>query len=123
MIGIIMAGGKGTRLFPLTENKPKPLVKLLGKPVIEYVKDALVNIGTSEVILTTGYRGEGLQELVDFWNENSDLSFSVNEESVPMGTAGSVKLLDNILADTFVCIWRLSFISDLEVLLVLINHQ
>ena len=117
MIGIIMAGGKGTRLFPLTENKPKPLVKLLGKPVIEYVKDALVNIGTSEVILTTGYKGEGLQELVDFWNENSDLSFSVNEESVPMGTAGSVKLLDNILTDTFVVASGDSVLSsDLEVL-------
>ena len=117
MIGIIMAGGKGTRLFPLTENKPKPLVKLLGKPVIEYVKDALVNIGTSEVILTTGYKGEGLLELVDFWNENSDLSFSVNEESVPMGTAGSVKLLDNILTDTFVVASGDSVLSsDLEVL-------
>ena len=102
MIGIIMAGGKGTRLFPLTENKPKPLVKLLGKPVIEYVKDALENIGTSEIILTTGYKGEGLREIVDFWNQNSDFSFSVNEENVPMGTAGSVKLLENILTDTFV---------------------
>ena len=90
MIGIIMAGGRGTRLFPLTENKPKPLVELLGKPVIEYVKDALVNIGTSEIILTTGYKGEGLREIVDFWNQNSDVSFSVNEENVPMGTAGSV---------------------------------
>ena len=102
MIGIIMAGGRGTRLFPLTENKPKPLVELLGKPVIEYVKDALVNIGTSEIILTTGYKGEGLREIVDFWNQNSDVSFSVNEENVPMGTAGSVKLLDEMLTDTFV---------------------
>ena len=42
MLGIIMAGGKGTRLFPLTENKPKPLVEILGIPVIDYVKDALI---------------------------------------------------------------------------------
>ena len=45
MIGIIMAGGEGTRLMPLTKNKPKPLVNLVGKPVIEYVKDALVDAG------------------------------------------------------------------------------
>ena len=118
MIGIIMAGGKGTRLFPLTENKPKPLVKLLGKPVIEYVKDALVNIGTSEIILTTGYKGKGLQKIVDFWNQNSDVSFSVNQESTPMGTAGSVKLLDNFLTDTFIVASGDSVIScDLEALI------
>tara|TARA_B100000287_G_scaffold339691_1_gene325945 strand:- start:454 stop:1530 length:1077 start_codon:yes stop_codon:yes gene_type:complete len=102
MIGIIMAGGKGTRLFPLTENKPKPLVSLLGKPVIEYVKDALVNIGIDEIILTTGYKGEGLQKIVDIWNQNSDVVFSVNQESTPMGTAGSVKLLEERLLQTFI---------------------
>ena len=81
MIGIIMAGGKGTRLLPLTENKPKPLVNLVGKPVIEYVKDALVDVGADEIILTTGYKGEGLQKIVDLWNEKSEINFSVNQEN------------------------------------------
>ena len=63
MIGIIMAGGKGTRLFPLTENKPKPLVNLLGKPVIDYVKRCTSKHWNDEIILTTGYKGEGLQEI------------------------------------------------------------
>ncbi len=117
MIGIIMAGGKGTRLFPLTENKPKPLVSLLGKPVIEYVKDALVNIGIDGIILTTGYRGEGLQKIVDFWNQNSDVEFSVNQESTPMGTAGSVKLLEEKLTQTFIVASGDSVLSsDLEAL-------
>ena len=93
MIGIIMAGGKGTRLFPLTENKPKPLVSLLGKPVIEYVKDALVNIGIDEIILTKGYKGEGLQKIVDMWNQNSDVVFSVNQESTLWGLQKVSKLL------------------------------
>ena len=117
MIGIIMAGGKGTRLLPLTENKPKPLVSLLGKPVIEYVKDALVNIGTDEVILTTGYMGEGLQQVVDAWNQDSEVLFSVNQESTPMGTAGSVKLLEEKLSDTFIVASGDSVLSsDLEAL-------
>ena len=58
MLGIIMAGGKGTRLFPLTENKPKPLVEILGIPVIDYVKDALIKASVEEVVVTTGFNGE-----------------------------------------------------------------
>ena len=64
MLGIIMAGGQGTRLLPLTENRPKPLVSILGKPVIDYVKDALVRTDVSEIIVTTGYQGESLTKLV-----------------------------------------------------------
>ena len=45
------------------------------------------------IILTTGYKGEGLQAISDVWNETSNVMFSVNQESTPMGTAGSVKLL------------------------------
>ena len=118
MIGIIMAGGKGTRLLPLTENKPKPLVNLVGKPVIEYVKDALVDVGADEIILTTGYKGEGLQKIVNLWNEKSKINFSVNQENTPMGTAGSVKLLDEILVNTFIVASGDSVLSsDLEALL------
>ena len=73
MIGIIMAGGKGTRLLPLTENKPKPLVNLVGKPVIEYVKDALVDVGADEIILTTGYKGKAYRKLLICGTRNQKL--------------------------------------------------
>jgi NDP-sugar pyrophosphorylase family protein len=102
MIGVIMAGGKGTRLYPLTANRPKPLVQVLGKPVIGYVSDALLDAGIDEVILTTGYQGEGLISLVEDWNHNKPGKFSVSNEDRPMGTAGSVKLLQNRLTDTFI---------------------
>ena len=45
MLGIIMAGGQGTRLMPLTQTRPKPMVEVLGRPVIDYVKDAMVEAG------------------------------------------------------------------------------
>ena len=101
MLGVIMAGGQGTRLLPLTENKPKPLVNILGKPVIDYVKDALVNVDVSEIIVTTGYRGDSLVELVEQWNNDLTIECSVNQENSPMGTAGSVKLLQSKLTETF----------------------
>ena len=93
-----MAGGRGTRLMPLTTNRPKPMVPVLGRPVIDYVKDAMVAAGLSEIIVTTGYQGDQLVSLVDSWKVPS----RVNQEDSPMGTAGSVKLLAEELTETFV---------------------
>ena len=96
-----MAGGQGSRLRPLTLHRPKPMVEVVGIPVIEFVKDALVQGGVDEIIITTGYRGESLANHVESWNSDG-LSAWVNEEEVPMGTAGSVKLLANELTETFI---------------------
>ena len=71
LLGIIMAGGRGTRLMPLTKNRPKPMVPVLGRPVIDYVKDAMVAAGLSEIIVTTGYQGEQLVSHVNSWNTRS----------------------------------------------------
>jgi mannose-1-phosphate guanylyltransferase len=95
MLGIIMAGGQGSRLRPLTLTRPKPMVEVLGRPVIDFVKDAMVDAGISEIIVTTGYRGEQLESHVASWKEDTigSLQASVNQEATPMGTAGSVGLL------------------------------
>ena len=98
LLGIIMAGGRGTRLMPLTANRPKPMVPVLGRPVIDYVKDAMVAAGLSEIIVTTGYQGEQLVSHVETWGITS----RVNQEETPMGTAGSVRLLFDELNETFV---------------------
>ncbi|MDP6869394.1 MAG: NDP-sugar synthase [Candidatus Poseidoniaceae archaeon] len=93
-----MAGGRGTRLMPLTKDRPKPMVPVLSRPVIDYVKDAMVAAGLTEIVVTTGYQGEQLISHVDSWGIKS----RVNQEEVPMGTAGSVKLLSDQLTETFV---------------------
>jgi mannose-1-phosphate guanylyltransferase len=74
------------------------MVPVLGRPVIDYVKDAMVASGLSEIIVTTGYQGEQLIEHVSTW----DISSRVNQEDSPMGTAGSVRLLFDDLQETFV---------------------
>ena len=84
--------------MPLTKNRPKPMVPVLGRPVIDYVKDAMVAAGLSEIIVTTGYQGDQLVANVDSWQVES----KVNQEESPMGTAGSVCLLRDRLTDTFV---------------------
>ena len=93
-----MAGGRGTRLMPLTANRPKPMVPVLGRPVIDYVKDAMVDAGLDEIVVTTGYQGEQLVSHVESWQIES----RVNQEEKPMGTAGSVRLLSDQLTETFV---------------------
>ena len=93
-----MAGGRGTRLMPLTANRPKPMVRVLGRPVIDYVKDAMVDAGLNEIIVTTGHKGEQLYSQIESW----EISSRVNQESSPMGTAGSVGLLREELDETFV---------------------
>ena len=118
-----MAGGKGSRLFPLTEYRPKPLVDVLGIPVINYVKDALTKLSIDELIVTTGYQGDSLAELVYSWNRNSDFVCSVNQEADPMGTAGGVKLLEDKLKKTFVVASGDSILSsDLAMVLLSLIH-
>ena len=77
------------------------MVRVLGRPVIDYLKDTLVEGGINEIVLTTGYRGRQLEDHVATWSAPG-LQASVNQEATPMGTAGSVGLLRDRLTSTFV---------------------
>ena len=101
MLGIIMAGGQGSRLRPITDSRPKPMVEVLGRPVIDFVKDSMVQGGVDSLIVTTGYRGEMLAAHVEQWNTEST-SGRINQEHTPMGTAGSVRLLMDEITDTVI---------------------
>ena len=101
MLGIIMAGGQGSRLRPITDARPKPMVEVLGRPVIDFVKDSMIQGGVDSLIVTTGYRGEMLAVHVEGWNTEST-SGRINQEHTPMGTAGSVRLLMDEIKDTVI---------------------
>ena len=101
MLGIIMAGGQGSRLRPITDVRPKPMVEVLGRPVIDFVKDSMIQGGVNNIIVTTGYRGEMLAEHVKEWNIDGRTA-RINQESTPMGTAGSVRLLLNEITDAVI---------------------
>jgi len=103
VFGVIMAGGQGSRLRPLTLTRPKPMVEVLGRPVIDFVKDAMQDASIKTIVVTTGYRGEQLEQHVESWNtQATPVEAWVNQESTPMGTAGSVRLLAEHLTETFV---------------------
>ena len=121
MHGVIMAGGRGTRLQPLTDDRPKPMVPLLGRPVIDYVKDAMLRAGVNDLVVTTGYRGEDLEAHVNTWAADG-VRARVNREATPMGTAGSVRLLADVLQSTFL-VGSGDGISTLDLEALLAHHR
>lgn len=103
MKAVVMAGGEGSRLRPLTCNRPKPLVPLCNKPVMEYIIELLKRHGVDQVLVTLHYLAN---EIVSYFGDGSDwgiqLIYSVEDE--PLGTAGSVKKVESYLTDTFIII-------------------
>ncbi len=89
MKAVIMCGGKGSRLKPITENTPKPLIRLLNKPVIEHIIERLVEIGITEIYLSLGYKGNDIADYCDKLNVSAKLNFCFEDK--PLGTAGGVK--------------------------------
>ena len=88
MKAVILAGGFGTRLRPLTFTKPKPMVPLVNKPVIEHVVDYLVSHGLNHIVVTTTF----LREMIKYhFMHREDVRLSYPTEPKPLGTAGSVK--------------------------------
>ena len=62
MKGVILAAGDGTRLAPLTNKCPKPLVPVLGRPLIEYTLNSFVQVGIRDLVIVVGHRGEMMAE-------------------------------------------------------------
>ncbi|MDR2646718.1 MAG: NTP transferase domain-containing protein [Oscillospiraceae bacterium] len=91
MRAVIMAGGAGSRLRPLTCNLPKPLARLCGKPVLEYIFDLLIRHGMFEATLTLGYLGQMVEEQYPKQSYRQ-LEISFVTENTPLGTAGGVAL-------------------------------
>jgi NDP-sugar pyrophosphorylase family protein len=92
---VILAGGKGTRLRPLTAVFPKPLVPLGNKPVIEILLRRLASSGLMDVTICTGYLGELIQAVCGDGGKYGLRIEYVNEES-PLGTAGPLSLISNL---------------------------
>ena len=103
MQAVIMAGGYGTRLKPLTNELPKPMVPIIDKPIIEYIIYNLKKHGITDIIVTLGYKPERIMDyLGDGKKYGVDIRYSV--ETVPLGTAGGVKKISEMIDGTFVVI-------------------
>ncbi len=103
MKAVLMAGGDGARLRPLTIGRPKPMVPVVNKPVMTHILELLRSYGITEVIVTVRYLAAVIQ---DFFEDGSNLGMKLHYvvEETPLGTAGSVKNAQSFLDDTFIVI-------------------
>ncbi|MDA0866387.1 MAG: mannose-1-phosphate guanyltransferase [Cyanobacteria bacterium] len=101
MRAVLMAGGSGTRLRPLTCDMPKPMVPILNRPIAEHIVNLLQRNGVNEIIATLYYLPDVMR---DYFNDGHDFGVHMTyavEEDQPLGTAGCVKNIADLLDETF----------------------
>ncbi|MBI5892673.1 MAG: mannose-1-phosphate guanyltransferase [Deltaproteobacteria bacterium] len=103
MKGVIMAGGFGTRLRPLTNNMPKPMVNIVNRPMMEHVIDRLTNCGITDIISLLYFHPEMIE---NHFGDGSKFGVKMSYTSPPedLGTAGSVKYAQGFLDNAFLVI-------------------
>eukprot|EP00050_Salpingoeca_kvevrii_P006526 m.289984 g.289984 ORF g.289984 m.289984 type:complete len:365 (+) comp12222_c0_seq1:34-1128(+) len=99
MKALILVGGYGTRLRPLTLSLPKPLVPFANQPVVMHQVEALVKAGVDHVVLAVNYRAEIMEEAMREHAERLGIQISFSLETEPLGTAGPLALAREILND------------------------
>jgi mannose-1-phosphate guanylyltransferase/phosphomannomutase len=103
MKAVVMAGGEGTRLRPLTSNQPKPMVPIVGKPCMEHILELLRDHGMEDVVVTVAFLPQAIRGYFGS-GESLGLTIEYSVEESPLGTAGSVRLASDALDDTFLVI-------------------
>ena len=97
MKAVIMAGGEGTRLRPLTSLRPKPMVPIVNQPVMEHILGLVKHHGITEVVATLAFMPQVIR---DYFGDGEEWGTSIEYaiEETPLGTAGSVKNAQKLLA-------------------------
>lgn len=97
MKALILVGGFGTRLRPLTLTVPKPLVEFGNKPMILHQIEALKNAGVTDVVLAVNYRPEVMADFMKKYEEEFGINITFSVETEPLGTAGPLALAKEVL--------------------------
>ena len=103
MQAIILAGGEGTRLRPLTDSVPKPMLPVMNRPMLCHIINLLKKHGVTDIAMTLCYRPETIRE---YFGDGSRFGVHLTyfTEKEPLGTAGSVKLAERFINGTFLVI-------------------
>lgn len=109
---VLMAGGKGLRLRPITDTIPKPMIKIGGVPILERNIDRLANYGIKKIHISINYLGE---KIIDYFGDGSKKELSINylKETQPMGTIGSVSLF-NKYSENVVLIMNSDLLTNID---------
>lgn len=121
MHALILAGGKGTRLRPLTVYTPKPIVPILNRPLLQYQLEMLARAGITDITLSLSYQPDKIEDLL---GDGSELGVNLRfvTEPSPMGTAGAFKFAAGALRETTV-VFNGDILTDVDVANVVEAHQ
>ncbi|MCC5951298.1 MAG: NTP transferase domain-containing protein [Acidimicrobiia bacterium] len=103
MKAVIMAGGEGTRLRPLTSNMPKPMMPLVNRPMMEHIIDLLKSHGIEDIVVTVAFMANTIRT---YFGDGSEFGVNISyaTEETPLGTAGSVRNAMDLLDERFLVI-------------------
>ena len=104
MKAVILAGGRGTRLLPLTVYRPKPMIPFFNRPLMEYALQNLIKAGVDEVYVLVGYLKE---RIIEYFGDGSEWGIEIhysNKDNVKLGTAGATKKVVKHMDDTFLVV-------------------
>jgi NDP-sugar pyrophosphorylase family protein len=120
---LILAGGKGLRLRPLTEDKPKPLVAVAGKPIAEWQLDWLrAKVDLEEVVFLCGWKGERLKE--HFGTDYHGVKVRYSFEDSPLGTGGAFRkaIIEQGIGDEDVAMLNGDVVTDFDLREMVASH-
>ncbi|HZN87721.1 MAG TPA: NDP-sugar synthase [Thermoleophilaceae bacterium] len=122
MQALVLAGGEGTRLRPLTYTTPKPVMPLAGRPFLSFMLDWVHSHGVDEVILSCGFMSDDVKHVLGDIYDGMRLRYVVEEE--PLGTAGPVRLaLDADLLDERLFVLNGDVLTDMDLTAELAAHE
>src|SRR5687767_8898697 len=121
MQALILAGGEGTRLRPLTSTVPKPVVPLVDRPFIAFMLDWLHRHGVDDVVMSCGHLAAGVRNVL---GDGSAFGIRLRyvEEPIPLGTGGAVKFAESLLQDRFLML-NGDVLSDIDVSAQIARHE
>ncbi|KRW99939.1 hypothetical protein PPERSA_12615 [Pseudocohnilembus persalinus] len=97
MKALILVGGFGTRLRPLTFSFPKPIIEFANKPIVAHQIEALAKVGVKEIVLAVGFQPAQMQEPIKKFEEDYGVKITISQETEPLGTGGPIRLAKDIL--------------------------
>jgi mannose-1-phosphate guanylyltransferase len=118
---LILAGGEGTRLRPLTSTVPKPVVPLAGRPFISYMIEWLRGHGVDDVILGCGFMADGVRAVLGD-GEGLGVRLRYLEEPRPLGTGGALKFAEDLLEERFLML-NGDVLTDIDLSAQLAQHE
>ena len=121
MQAVVLVGGQGTRLRPLTSTVPKPVVPLVDRPFMAYMLEWLAGHGVDDVILSLGFMAGALRDVL---GDGSRYGVALHyvEEPVPLGTAGALKFAQEHLQDRFLML-NGDVLSDMDLTAQIAQHE